>query len=123
MIDVLERAGVGTRPTYGTGEYFRQCHFTGRRDDRCIYQDTGVAIIPLRNREEVMASWMRRRKNLQNLDDAWAEMEDFIGAGGRDIYLIHIDDPKRRESELHAVSDRLGLVLDADFDVMVGHGK
>jgi hypothetical protein len=98
-----------------------QNHFKGRPGEWAIYELQGPVIITLRDKQEVIASWKRRGRYLGELDPLWREMEAFIELED-DVYLLHVDDPERREDELHAISERLGIPLQVDFTIKVGHG-
>jgi len=114
--DALVRAGL--KPSVD----FLQQHFTGYNNHWIINEKMDcVTIIPQREKSEVIASWERRGRKDPNFDSCWAEMEKFI-ADNDDVYILHVDDPERRESELQAISERIGIPLEADFSVKVGHG-
>lgn len=106
---ILEDAGI--KPI--------QVHFSGSRDIR-IYGRQEPAIIPIRDKEEVRRSWVKRGKTGAgfNLDESWREMEQYIDEN--DVYPFRIDDPDQRDKDLQAISELLGVPLTADYSVKVG---
>jgi len=49
-------------------------------------------------------------------------MERWLEEHGReDVFVLHVDDPERRETELAAIGERFGQTLIADFNEKVGH--
>lgn len=123
MVQVLENAGYHkTHAMWGNGD-FVQVHFDGKRSNPLIYDKTGPIIIPLREKSEVEQSWNRRNRRLQELEEMWSEMVDFIQGHPETIYIIHIDDPNRRVQELQVLSEKLDSFLIADFSVKVGQGN
>ena len=106
---------------YGNGD-FVQCHFDGRGNAPIIYDKPGMVIIPLREKEEVRKSWERRGTNPYKFEACWDEMCEWIQEHGRgDVFLLHVDDPDRRDDELQAIGERLDTYLIADFSEKVGH--
>lgn len=123
MVQVLENAGYRkTHSLWGGGDFI-QVHFDGKGTNPLIYENKELVIIPLRDRQEVEDSWRRRNRSIRELESMWAEMESFIQSYDEHIYIIHIDDPNRRNDELYALTERLGTPLIADFKVKVGQGK
>lgn len=120
----LQDAGLEKTDTYWGGGDFIQIHFDGRGNAPIIHdpKKTGLVIIPLREKDEVRESWKRRGEPLGKLEKCWEEMELWL-SDHEDAYVIHVDDPARRESDLAAISERLGVPLSADFSVKVGHGE
>jgi len=98
-----------------------QVHFTGKYVTSQIYDRHEPAIIPIRDKDKVRQSWARRGKSGTefNLDEYWEEMEQYIDEHDN-VYLLHIDDPERRDAELSAISELVGLPLEADFSIKVG---
>lgn len=122
--ECLLRAGFQQTDTYRGGGDFIQVHFDGKGNAPLIHDPskTGTVIIPLREKESVRKSWEVRGSNLAHFEQCWDEMCDWIQEHGRgDVYLLHVDDPERREDELAAISERLGSYLIADFNEKVGH--
>ena len=100
-------------------------HFYGERDyNPVIYElHQYPTLIPLRRFSEVAASWERRGKRLAHLRESWDEMQDFIQAHP-DVYLLHVDDPTKRDREIQAIADLLGQDLaGVDFGEKIGHGN
>ena len=97
-----------------------QVHFSCANNP-LIYERDSLAVIPIRDREEVLKSWQRRKKDTAALYDAWEEMERYIDEHD-DVYVLHIDDPGRRDADLRAISQRVDYELTADFDLKVGQG-
>ena len=118
LVDVLQRAGLTkTHALWGNGDFI-QAHFGS--DHPMVTHRNGTVLIPLRRREEVAASWYRRGSSIPELERRWTQMCEFI-SGYNDAFLLHIDDPLRRDNELEAISERIGTPLTADFSVKVGH--
>lgn len=122
MVKALENAGFQRTHSFWSNGDFMQVHFDGKRNHPLIYRENGLIIIPLRDKEEVKASWQRRGKSLPEMEEMWSEMEDFVQGHPEHIYMIHIDDPERREEELKELSAKLGTYLIVDFDEKVGQG-
>lgn len=123
MVEVLQNAGyTKTHAMWANGDFI-QVHFDGKRNNPLIYRDNGVVVIPMRDKAEVTASWQRRNRQLQELEEMWSEMEAFVKTYEPHIYFVHIDDPGRRETELAALGEKLGSFLVADFSVKVGQGQ
>lgn len=108
---------------YGNGDFI-QVHFDGRGNAPLIHdpEKTGTVIIPLRDKEEVKKSWEKRGMAMHQLEKCWDEMCEWIQEHGRgDVFLLHVDDPDRRDDELQAIGERLDTYLIADFSEKVGH--
>jgi hypothetical protein len=56
-----------------------------------------------------------------NFEGAWAKMEEFLNRELDDVMFIDIDNPETREAQLQAISDHIGVPLEADFSVKIGH--
>jgi len=114
---------VKTDDYWGMGD-FVQIHFDGKMNAPIIHapKKPGAAIMPLRDKEEVKASWTRRGESLSRLELCWAEMESWL-EDHDDVLVVHVDNPACRENELAAISERLGVPLSADFNEKVGHGE
>lgn len=122
VAECLKNSGyVQTDSYYGEGD-FVQCHFDGRGNAPIIYDKPGMVIIPLREKEAVRKSWAERDSDLPTFEKCWDEMCEWIQTYGRgDVYLLHVDDPGRRDDELQAIGERLGSYLIADFGEKIGH--
>lgn len=110
LMDVFDRAGV---------EY-DQRHFSGFNNPP-VDELEGPVIIPLRKRDEVLASWRRRGKGYADFAASWAAMTTF--ADDNHVTFIHVDNPNTREHELGKISEIVGKPLVADFSQKVGKGK
>lgn len=97
---------------------YEQAHFTytGERSP-IIYEREGPVIIPLRSRDAVKESWLRRGKKEDELEKAWADMDEFMESN--DVYLFRIDDPSCRDDDLKEIGELLGTPLSADFNLKV----
>jgi hypothetical protein len=82
---------------------------------------TGPVIIARRERVLVEDSWRRRGKPMTNFESSWAKMEEFLNRVLDDVMFIDIDNPETREAQLQAISDWIGVPLEADFSVKIGH--
>ena len=124
VVKCLQNAGyIQTHAYWGNGDFI-QVHFDGKGNAPLIHDPdkTGTVIIPLRDKEAVKRSWQVRESKLSHLEECWSEMEEWIKEHGHnDVFLLHVDDPERREIELAAISERLGSYLIADFNEKVGH--
>lgn len=97
-----------------------QQHFTGENNHWIIYELECPAIISTRKKDEVIKSWERRNRKDPEFNGCWAEMERFIA--DNDCYLLRVDDPDHRDSDLKAIEELIGKPLFADFDQKIGHG-
>ena len=124
-VRVISVPHTGTRSTMkilrDAGLKPTQIHFTGKYITSQIYDRHEPAIIPIRDKGKVGESWAKRGKSGSefNLDDYWEEMEQYIDEHDN-VYLLHIDDPERRDDDLKAISQLVGMPLSADFSVKVG---
>jgi hypothetical protein len=122
MRQVLEGAGLrragAARPTDGD---FIQVHFDYQPEAVIIDNWTGPVIIARRERVLVEDSWRRRGKPMLNFESAWAKMEEFLNRALDDVMFIDIDNPDSREAQLQAISEWIGVPLEADFSVKIGH--
>ena len=124
VVKVLQNAGYAQTHAYWANGDFIQVHFDGKGNAPMIHDPayTGTVIIPLRKKDAVIASWVKRESKLRELEECWDEMERWLDEHGReDVFLLHVDDPERRETELAAIGERLGQHLIADFNEKVGH--
>ena len=103
------------------GDYI-QAHFFGdERPNPIIYELDHPVIIPLRDINAVRVTWERKGKSLDNLAAAWREMQIYL-ADHPQTYLLRIDQPQHRESDLQKISELLGRNLYADWNNKVGSG-
>lgn len=120
--DALEAAGlVRVRSVEKRGD-FVQVHFDGTRNHPMIYSMPGPVIVSLRDRDEVVASWKRRGKDLREFERMWSEMLAFMETAD-DVHTLHVDNPDIRDKELAMIGQRFGIPLAADFSVKVGEGR
>lgn len=124
LVKCLENAGyIKTDSYWGSGDFI-QVHFDGKGNAPLIHdpEKTGTVLIPLRDKDAVRNSWAERGSHLPTFEKCWDEMEGWIKEHGHgDVFLLHVDDPERREIELAAIGERLGSYLIADFSEKVGH--
>ena len=117
---ILEDAGLTRLLTINKLGDFAQIHFDGSYKHPMIYEFPGPVIISVRQKEKVEATWKRKGKDLRDMERMWQEMLDFMQRD--DVYLLHVDNPNTRDDELQAISERIGVPLEADWDVKVGEG-
>ena len=86
------------------------------------YSMPGPVIVSLRDRDEVVASWKRRGKDLREFERMWSEMLAFMETAD-DVHTLHVDNPDIRDKELAMIGQRFGIPLAADFSVKVGEGR
>ena len=116
---------TGTRSTMRILElaevHHHQRHFVGEGNIHWLWNCELPTIVPLRDKDETRASWERRNKALtmQDMEDAWAEMERYI-AEKPDTYVLRVDEPDNRVQDLSVISAALGVELEPDFSVKVG---
>lgn len=122
MMRVLEDAGLRraafARPTDGD---FIQVHFAYAPEAPIIDEWSGPVIITLRDKDLIMDSWRRRGKPMPRFEAAWKAQDEFLCKSLDDVMFIDISNPGSREAQLQAISDRIGVPLEADFSDKIGH--
>jgi len=67
------------------------------------------AIIPLRNKQDIMESWERREEPIDDFFDQW----QILGRMRKyKVYFINLDAPKFRRMQLRRINQELDLNLD-----------
>ena len=104
--DVLERSGLVYQQDW------QQVHFSGGSTHRIIYEETCPAIIPLRDKGEVIKSWASRNRRDPDFDKTWGEMEQ----------SLYFNNPAAYVPNLHG--DHLAWLRDRVFiQLVVGSGQ
>ena len=101
-------------------DWFEAAHFDGNTRNR-LFAERCPAVIPLRQKDEVRASWKRRNKKMEEFEASWRQMEEFVSANPN-VHFLRIDDPENRDGDLNAISELVGRPLHADFSIKVGQG-
>ena len=128
-VRLLSVPHTGTRFTIkmlkDNGIEYQHGHFWGTYKAPIIYEQTEPAIIPLRDIDEVRASWSRRHTSQYHmgLDACWKEMVDFIDANPSLCYLLHIDNPAKRDNDLMRIAGLVGKNVTTDFSIKVAEGQ